>query len=239
MVVMVIWMHLVLVNNNITASSSEEKTLSSFLLYLRAYSLDGVSIGTAFFVFSPPSLFFSFSSSWSFKRIYTSFFFSFSFSSSRALGRSMLDGDHFACNLYCFLFFLFYVVLLLGKAHFSFLSRSIARAHTHIHKQNYTWYMQGSCISSSPFFFPFCSMSKRERVCLTFLLFCPHRPRALLAWFIIHIYVFVCREWWWKEREHNHQCDEDEDTTIIRWRWRILIAAWKERREREMYMCTL
>lgn len=110
MVVMALWMHLVLVNNNIIASSSDEKTLSSFLLYLRAYSLDGVSIGTAFFSPFPLLFLFSFSSSSSFKHIYTSRAFSFSFSSA-VLARSiaMLDDDaddvdHFACNFYCLLF---------------------------------------------------------------------------------------------------------------------------------------
>ena len=148
-------MHLVLVNNNITATSSDEKTLSSFLLYLRAYSLDGVSIGTAFFfVFSLiPSLFFSFSSSSSssFKHIYASraFFFPLlSHRSQRSVGRSMLDDDdddddHFACNFYCLLFLLLVLFRIAPwrRAHFflSFLARSNAYIHTHIeHKQQET-----------------------------------------------------------------------------------------------------
>ncbi len=128
-------MHLVLVNNNITASSSDEKTLSSFLLYLRAYSLDGVSIGTAFFFFFSPLCYFSRSLLHEASNTYIHRrFFSFSFASSRALGRSMLDDDHFACNLYCLLFFfLFSFVLLLDKAHF-FFSLSFERPHTYASK---------------------------------------------------------------------------------------------------------
>ena len=126
-------MHLVLVNNNITATSSDEKTLSSFLLYLRAYSLDGVSIGTAFFfVFSLiPSLFFSFSSSSSssFKHIYASRAFFFLFfrivRSARSVDRCSTTTTTtttilLVISIAFFFSFLFSFVLLLGVELISF-----------------------------------------------------------------------------------------------------------------------
>jgi len=192
MVVMVIWMHLVLVNNNITASSSDEKTLfvvSS--LYLRAYSLDGVSIGTVFFFFFP--LFASFfllllvlllheSFNIQHTHIYSTHFSSpFSYSSSRAFGRSMLDDGHFACNLHCLLRFFFsspsYCSLV--KLTFSFLFSSLAFERPHIHTSQTIYlicarqlHFSSLSLSLSLLLFPIlCSLAKCERVLFDFSFF--------------------------------------------------------------------
>lgn len=171
---MVIWMHLVLINNNTTVSCSDEKTLSSFLLYLCAYSLDGVSIGTATaFFFSPPFHFFLVLLIMKLQTHICIFFFPSLFR-RRALGRSMLDNDdddHFACNLYCFLFFLLVlwrVACSLAKlTFFSSLVRS--PPHTYTSKT-----ILDMCKAVIFLFFPVLFDGKRERVCLTFLLFCSH-----------------------------------------------------------------
>jgi hypothetical protein len=157
----------------------------------------------------------------------------------RALGRSMLDNDdddeHFACNLYCFLFSCSLSCCSLAKL--TFFVRAPAR--TYIQAKT----ILDMCKAVIFLFLPILFDGKRERVCLTFLLFCPH---CLLDSLFTYRCVCVCSyvENVGGKRTHNHQCNEDEDTTISRWRWRILLAVckenWKEKeRGRDKYICTL
>jgi hypothetical protein len=222
MVVMVIRMHLVLINNNTTASISDEKTLSSFLLYLRAYSLDGVSIGTAFFFFVF-SLFAFFLVLFFMKlQTHIHIFFPSPFH-CRALGRSMLDNDddHFACNLYCFLFFSCSLTCSsLVRLTFLF-SLSFERPRTYAHTQAKLYLI---CATQLRLFFFFSSIfflilldGETRASLFDFSSFSP-ASTARTACFIHYSHICVRMQRMMVEREHNHQCDEDEDTNIIRCR---------------------